>query len=134
MGEVAKFVHHHAEQVTPHTLQRMLKKLAMLKVEFTQVVDPKYPHLVDQLEFLSDVVEDFAENKLPDMPYVAVASAAFAILYAHRKFDLVPDFISHHSHADDSAVVRTVLIEYQPVFLQYATGRGLDWSEITPDE
>lgn len=103
----------------------------MLKVEFATINAPKYPHLVDQLEFLSDVVEDFTEGEADDVPLITVASAAFALVYAHRQFDLIPDSIPEFGHADDSGVVRAVLIEHERVLAAYATARGMNWSKVT---
>jgi uncharacterized membrane protein YkvA (DUF1232 family) len=131
MPEVANFVRHHAAQITPHTLEKLMHRMALLKAEFTQIEDPKYPHLVDQLEFLANVVEDFADNQLPHMPYHAVSAAAFALLYVHRHMDIIPDFIKQHGHADDSAIVRAALIEHENAFRAYALEQGVDWSEIT---
>jgi len=131
MPEIANYVRQGAIRVTPRVVQNILKHIGMLKVQFTQANDPKFPHLVDQLEFLLDFVEDFNDDKLPDAPYVGVAAAAFAIIYAHRKIDLIPDFVSEFGHGDDSAVVRAVLINYEFIFQKYAKSRGLDWATIS---
>ena|SRR5258708_38404453 len=134
MAEVANFVRHHAARVTPHVIQNIMKHLPILKAEFTQVEDPKFPHLVDQLEFLANIVEDFADNQLPYMPYAAGSAAAFALLYVHRHIDIMPDFITHRGHTDDSAIVRAALIENEAAFMAYALEQGVDWSEITLDK
>jgi uncharacterized membrane protein YkvA (DUF1232 family) len=134
MAEIANFVRRGATRVTPNILKNILSHVAMLKLEFTQVDDPKFPHLVDQLEFLVDFVEDFADGQLPDTPYAAAAHAAFAICYAHQKMDLIPDFVEGLGHADDSSIVRAVLIEFEPVFQVYAIDRDLDWAKITVDK
>src|SRR2546421_8852807 len=76
MSEIVEFVHHGAAQITPKILRGVHKKLPFLKMEFTQIDAPKYPHLVEQLEFLADVVEDFAEGAEDNLPYLAVTSAA----------------------------------------------------------
>lgn len=131
MPEISNYVRQGAIRVTPRTVQNILKHIGMLKLEFTQAHDPKYPHLIDQLEFLLDFVEDFAEGKLPDAPYVGVAAAAFAVIYAHRKMDLIPDFLIESAHTDDSAVVRAVLINYEFIFVKYAKSRGIDWLDIS---
>ena len=78
MPEIVQFVHHGASQITPKVLRGVHKKLPFLKMEFAQINAPKYPHLVDQLEFLADVVEDFAEGADDDLPYAAVAAAKAA--------------------------------------------------------
>lgn len=131
MSEIAKFVRHGAAQITPKILAGVHKKLPLLKVKFAQINAPQYPHLVDQLEFLADVVEDFAEEADLDLPYLMVASAVFALVYAHREFDLIPDHVPHIGHADESSVVRAVLMEHERALASYATRHGMDWSHIT---
>ncbi len=133
MSEMAMFVRRGASQITPRILKGVHKKLPLLKVEFTQIDAPPYPHLVDQLEFLADVVEDFAEGADDELPYGAVAGATFALVYAHRQFDLIPDRDPEFGRADDSGVVRTVLQEHQKAFAAFAARHGLDWSKVTTD-
>ena len=55
------------------SLKVMLRDLPLWKVEFTQIHAPKFPHLVDQLEFLADVVEE-ADGALTVTHGGAVAS------------------------------------------------------------
>jgi len=131
MSEIVEFVHHGAAQVTPKILRGVHKKLPFLKMEFTQIHAPKYPHLVEQLEFFAAVVEDFAEGAEDDLPYVSVAGAAFALIYAHRQKDLIPDFVPIFGHADESAVARAVLIEHEKVFGDYAGRHHFNWAKIT---
>lgn len=131
MAEIVRFVHSGAARITPRVLDGVHKKLPFLKVEFAGINAPQYPHLVDQLEFLANVVEDFAEGADDDLPYVTIAAAAFALIYAHRQMDLIPDTIPEFGHADDSGVVRTVLIEHERVLSDYASRNGLDWSRVT---
>ncbi|MDL5051039.1 hypothetical protein QQ054_34120 [Oscillatoria amoena NRMC-F 0135] len=133
MSEIVKFVHNGMNKITPRVVELLDRKIALLKAEFTQLDAPKFPHLYDQLEFLADVIEDFAEGADHDLPYTAVAGAAFALIYAHRSMDIVPDFVVEYGHADDSSVVRAVLIEHERDFAAYAQRHGLDWSEITTE-
>jgi uncharacterized membrane protein YkvA (DUF1232 family) len=131
MAEIAKFVRHGAYQITPKILTGVRRKLPMLKVEFTQIQAPKFPHLVEQLEFLADLVEDFADNAEQDIPYSTAAAATFALIYAHRQTDLIPDNNLEFGWSDDSGVVRAVLIEHEKVLADYANRHGLNWSRIT---
>lgn len=131
MAEIARFVHSGAARVTPRVLKGVHNKLPFLKVEFAGINAPEFPHLVDQLEFLANVVEDFADGADDDLPYTTVAAAAFALVYAHRQMDLIPDSIPEFGHADDSGVVRAVLIEHERVLCDYANRHGLDWSKVT---
>lgn len=125
------FVRRGAAQVTPRILQGIHRKLPLLKVEFAQIHAPQYPHLVEQLEFLANVVEDFAEGADLDIPYMAVAEAAFALAYAHRQMDLIPDGNEEFGRADDSGVVRAVLIERERDLADYAKRHRLNWAKIT---
>jgi uncharacterized membrane protein YkvA (DUF1232 family) len=131
MGEIVKFVHNGASKITPKILRGIHKKLPMLKLEFANISDAKHPHLSEQLEFLSDVIEDFAEGMAEELPFVTVANAAFALVYAHRQMDLIPDTVPEFGHADDSAVVRAVLIEHEKVLADYAEKNGKIWNAIT---
>jgi len=131
MPEIAKFLHNGATKVTPRIMRGVHKKLPFLKVEFAQINAPKFPHLVDQLEFLANVVEDFAEGAADELPFVTLASAVFALVYAHRQYDLIPDFVPEFGHADDSGVVRAVLIENERILQSYAASHGYDWNQIT---
>jgi uncharacterized membrane protein YkvA (DUF1232 family) len=133
MSETAKFVHHGAAAITPNILKGVHKKLPFLKLKFNELDDPAYPHLSDQLEFLANVVEDFAEGVEEDLPYFTVASSVFAIMYADRQFDLIPRAIPEFGHAEDSAVVRTVLIENEKFLAAYAERHKMKWDAVTVD-
>ena len=131
MSEFAAYVNHGASLVTPRVVEQVLRQLPIWKVEFTQIQAPKFPHLVDQLEFLADAVEDAAEGAYKDLPFYAVAQAVFALTYAHKKVDVIPDLIPNLGRADDSSVVRAVLIQNEKWFAKYAAERGMNWSKTT---
>jgi uncharacterized membrane protein YkvA (DUF1232 family) len=133
MAEIAAFAQRGASRVTPKIMHNLLHRLPMLKAEFTQIHAPKFPHLVEQLEFLADVVEDFAEGAYKDIPYAAASAAAFAIIYTHRLLDIIPDFVAKVSFEDDSAVVRAVLIMFEKDFEKYAHAQHLNWKKVTVD-
>ena len=131
MPEFVDYVNHGASLITPRVVEQVLKNLPMWKVEFTQINAPKFPHLVDQLEFLADAAEDFAEGAYKELPYWAFAQAIFALTYAHKKVDVIPDMIPDLGRADDSSVVRAVLIKNEKSFAKYAALHGVNWSKIT---
>jgi len=131
MAEIAQFVHNGTARITPLVLRGVHRKLPQLKVEFAAINAPKFPHLVDQLEFLANVVEDFADGQGDDLPYVTVAAATFALIYAHRQQDLIPDSVPDLGHGDESSVVRTVLIEHERVLSDYAGRHHVNWAKIT---
>ncbi len=131
MSEFVSFVNHGASLITPRIVDQVIRHLPIWKVEFTQINAPKYPHLVDQLEFLADAVEDVAEGAYKELPYVAFAQAVFALTYAHKKTDVIPDMLLHLGRADDSSVVRAVLIQNEKAFAKYADSQGMVWARVT---
>jgi uncharacterized membrane protein YkvA (DUF1232 family) len=131
MSEIADFVNHGASYITPAVVDKVLRELPLWKVEFTQINEPKFPHLVDQLEFLADVVEDVAEGAYKELPYVAFSRAVFAVMYAHKKVNIIPDMVAGFGRADDSSIVRAVLMQNELAFAKYAGAQGLGWSQIT---
>ena len=131
MSEIAKFVNRGAAAITPAIADNVLRHLPQWKLEFTQINAPKFPHLVDQLEFLADAVEDATEGAYKELPFVAVAQAVFALLYAHKKMGIIPETILDLGGADNSSVVRAVLIQNEKAFAIYAGKQGVDWRKIT---
>jgi hypothetical protein len=103
MPEIAKFVNSAAGSITPAIAQKVLHQLPQWKLEFTQIHAPKFPHLVDQLEFLADAVEDAVEGAYKDLTYTAVAQAVFALIYAHKKMGIIPEGILELGRADRRA-------------------------------
>lgn len=131
MSEIVDYVKRGAAQITPAVVEALLRKLPLWRAEFTQINAPKFPHLITQLEFLANAVEDAAEGAYKDLPYVALAEAMFAVAYAHKKVDLIPDTNIILGRADDSSVVRAVLIQHEKAFAKYAATQGVDWVRIT---
>lgn len=131
MPEIAKFVNNGAASITPGVAEKVLRQLPQWKLEFTQIHAPLFPHLVDQLEFLANAVEDAVEGAYKELPYEAIAQAVFALIYAHKKGGVIPDSILSLGYADDSSVVRAVLIQNERAFAIYAGVQGVDWQKIT---
>jgi uncharacterized membrane protein YkvA (DUF1232 family) len=131
MSEIAKFVNNGAATITPGVAEKVLRQLPQWKLEFTQIHAPLFPHLVDQLEFLADAVEDVLEGAYKELPFSALSQAVFALVYAHKKVGIIPDSILSLGYADNSSVVRAVLIQNEKSFAIYAGTQGLDWHKIT---
>ena len=131
MPEIAAFVNRGAATVTPMMVDQLLRHLPQWKLEFTQIHEPLFPHLADQLEFLADAVEDTAEGAYKDLPYIAFAQAVFALIYSHKKVGIIPDSVLSLGRADDSSVVRAVLIQSEKALAIYAASQNKDWSQIT---
>jgi len=131
MSEIAKFVNNGAGAITPSIAEKVMRQLPQWKLEFTQINAPLFPHLVDQLEFLANAVEDVVEGAYKELPYNATAQAVFALVYAHKKVGIIPDSVLNLGYSDDSSVVRAVLIQNEKSFAVYAGTQGVDWHRIT---
>lgn len=131
MSEIANFLNRGAAAITPAIMEKVLRQLPQWKLEFTQIYAPLFPHLVDQLEFLADAVEDTGEGVYKDLPYFAVAEAVFALIYSHKKVGIIPDSVLNLGRADDSGIVRAVLIQNEKAFAIYAASQQVDWTKIT---
>jgi len=131
MPEIAAFVNRGAATITPANAESVVRHLPQWKLEFTQIHEPLFPHLADQLEFLADVVEDMAEGAYKDLPYIAFAQAVFALIYSHKKVGIIPDSVLNLGRADDSSVVRAVLIQNEKAFSAYAAAQNRDWASVT---
>jgi len=131
MPEIVEFVNRGAATITPANVEKLIRHLPQWKLEFTQIYEPLFPHLADQLEFLANAVEDAAEGAYKDLPYVAFAQAAFALIYSHKKVGIIPDSVLNLGRADDSSVVRAVLIQNEKAFAIYAASQNIEWSRIT---
>src|SRR3954447_3836655 len=133
MAEIVEFVNRGAGAITPAVAERVLRHVPQWKLEFTQIYEPLFPHLVDQLEFLADAVEDVVEGAYKDLPYSALSQAVFALIYSHKKVGIIPDSVLNLGRADDSSVVRAVLIQNEKAFAIYAASQDLEWSKVTSE-
>lgn len=131
MPEIVDFLNHGAASISPMVVEKMLRALPQWKLEYTQIYEPLFPHLGHQLEFLANAVEDSAEGAYKELPYYAVAQATFALIYAHKRVGIIPDSVLNLGRADDSSVVRAVLIQNEKAFAIYAASQDQDWSKIT---
>jgi uncharacterized membrane protein YkvA (DUF1232 family) len=131
MPEIVKFMNNGAASITPAIAEKVLRQLPQWKLEFTQIHAPLFPHLVDQLEFLADAVEDSIEGAYKELSFYAIAQSVFALVYSHKKLGIIPDSILNLGYADDSSVVRAVLIQNEKAFAIYAGTQGRDWLRIT---
>jgi uncharacterized membrane protein YkvA (DUF1232 family) len=131
MAEIADFVNRGAAAITPAIVEKVLRALPQWKLEFTQIYEPLFPHLGAQLDFLATAVEDFAEGAYKELPLSAVAQATFALIYSHKKVGIIPDAVLNLGRADDSSVVRAVLIQNEKAFAIFAATQDMDWTKIT---
>jgi uncharacterized membrane protein YkvA (DUF1232 family) len=115
--ELRQFVADGARRITPARLEKLVRLLPEIRLAVTQIEE--FPHLPDQVEFLAEIIEDFYSGLSPDIPYTAIAEAAFALLYLRKHVDIIPDAVPSMGRADDAAIVMTVFENYKQPFLKH---------------
>lgn len=80
---------------------------------------------------------DFLESVLLQeggkLPPPAHSEILFALLYAIAEVDLVPDVFPDVGYTDDAVICELVLTRHAPIFEQFCTERGIDWSSLRPE-
>jgi uncharacterized membrane protein YkvA (DUF1232 family) len=87
------------------------------------------PRLARQLEFLAN----FFESDPAHMPINVRNETAFALLYAAKDMDLIPDEMPGAGYLDDAAVVENVLARHAKVFEQHCGAHGIEWGVMKPE-
>jgi len=111
-----------AGKVTPVQLDRLVRRLPEIRLRVTQVEE--FPQLADQVEFLAELVEDFQSGLSRNVPFVAIAEAAFSLIYLLKGVDIIPDDIPGAGFADDAAIIALVMERWKSAFLREVIARN----------
>jgi uncharacterized membrane protein YkvA (DUF1232 family) len=114
--DLNQFILDGARRVTPRNVGKLVRQLPEIRLVATQVT--QFPQLADQVEFLAELIEDFHSGLNQDVPYTAIAEAAFALSYLHKGVDIIPDQIPDIGYADDAAIITVVFETYKEAFLR----------------
>jgi uncharacterized membrane protein YkvA (DUF1232 family) len=107
---IAEYIEWRATLLTPEYLAELRTDLPLLKLQFAALVVPHFPQLLQQLKVLVDFFEDTADGAFPAGSDASRKEIAFALRYAAKEIDIIPDFVPEIGYSDDSLIVRTVLI------------------------
>ena len=123
-----RFVEHGGRLVGSEDSASLAAGLADLREKISDL-RAMHPRLARKLEFLANVFETDAAHP-PEvvrwLPEVVLNETAFALLYAAKEMDLVPDDIPRVGYLDDTAVTEVVLTRHAAVFEQHCIARGID--------
>ena len=103
-----------------HDLPGLRSKIAALEAGQLQ--------LSRQLAFLLR----FYESDPPNLPDKVRREAIFALLYAAKEEDLVPDSDPEAGYLDDAAITESVLSRHAEFFAPHCRYYGMDWSALQP--
>ncbi len=126
VAEFMAFIDRGSARLTPRAFYRLVSELPDIREKAPAFRGAGLTHAEEQIIFLADVVDAFAMQTEQDLPYRAALDAAFALMYFHRDFDLIPDSLGAIGFVDDAAIVSTVLLKHASAFAAVANNMKLD--------
>ncbi len=123
-----RFVEHGGRMLGPNESAGLTSGLADLGEKINSLRD-KHPHLARQLEFLVGYFETNPWNQSDSIRNETI----FALLYAAKDMDLVPDDMPEVGYLDDAAVVESVLARHAETFALYCAAKDIEWATIRPE-
>jgi uncharacterized membrane protein YkvA (DUF1232 family) len=88
----------------------------------------QHPRLGKQLLFLTN----FMESEYGRLSETVRTETAFALFYAVKEMDLLPDHTPGVGYLDDAAVTETILARHSAVYERYCTMQQIDWATLRP--
>jgi uncharacterized membrane protein YkvA (DUF1232 family) len=95
--------------------------------EKIQILRKEYPLFGRQLEFLIGFVESVSAKSFDQ----ARKEATFALLYAAKDMDMMPDHVPGVGYLDDAAVAKVVFSRHTQIFERHCAVHGIEWSTLT---
>jgi uncharacterized membrane protein YkvA (DUF1232 family) len=124
---IFEYIEQGAALLTSENLGDLRTELPLLNLQLAAIEAPQFPRLQQQLKLLADFFEDTADGVFPAGSEASRKESAYALQYAAKETDLIPDFVPDIGYADDSFIVRTVLRRHQDVFRDYCRFRQIRW-------
>jgi uncharacterized membrane protein YkvA (DUF1232 family) len=128
---ISDYVEQGALLLSLEHLDEVRRELPILNLQSAAISVCQFPHLQTQLKLLTDFLEDTAAGVFPAGSEASRKETAFALRYMAKEGDIIPDSVPEIGYADDSLIVRTVLIRHQDVFRDYCRFRKIRWSKIS---
>jgi uncharacterized membrane protein YkvA (DUF1232 family) len=125
--DLDRYVEHGARMLKPADAAALGSGVAELREKIT-ALSPDHPQLARQLAFLMN----FHEANPPNLPENVRNETLFALLYAARELDLVPDGEPKVGYLDDAAVTESVLSRHAGVFEIHCDYHRIDWAALKP--
>lgn len=122
-----RFVEHGGRMLGPTDEAGLTAGLADLRVKISKLRN-EHPQLARQLELLMG----YFETNPWSPPEKVRNETIFALLYAARDTDLMPDDLPEVGYLDDAVVAESVLTRHAGAFERYCAAKGIDWAELKP--
>ena len=121
------YVEHSACLLSPAEIAGLGQDLPGLRTKIA-TLEAGQPRLSRQLAFLLR----FYEADPPNLPDKVRRETIFALLYAAKEEDLVPDSDPEAGYLDDAAITESVLSRHGDFFAPHCRYHGMDWAALQP--
>jgi uncharacterized membrane protein YkvA (DUF1232 family) len=103
-----EFVKEGAEKVTDKDVEKVVVKSEEIKNKFS--AKGPLARFIEDAKLLIAIVKDYWSGKYRQIPYGAIASIVFSLIYVLNPFDLMPDMLPFIGQVDDVAVMGACLL------------------------
>ena len=103
-----EFVKEGAQKVTEKDLEKVINKSEEIRKKFS--AKGPLARFIEDGQLLIAIVKDYWFGAYRQVPYGAIASIVFTLIYVLNPFDLVPDMLPVIGQLDDVAVMGACLI------------------------
>ena len=117
-----EFVIEGAQKVTEKDLEKVINKSEEIKKKFS--AKGPLARFIEDGQLLIAIVKDYWSGVYRQIPYGALASIVFTLIYVLNPFDLVPDMLPLIGQLDDVAVMGACLILVEQDLHKYK-----DWKQ-----
>ena len=127
--DFARFVERGAWLLTPEETAGLERDQTSKLREKIACLRNDHPRLARQLEFL----ESLPGSDHVHLPDQVRNETVFALLYAVKEMDLIPDHLPGVGYQDDTAIVNAVLTRHQECFQRVCATNALEWAGLQPE-
>ena len=124
-----RFVEYGGRLLGADDAEALAGSLAGLHEKISSVRD-RHPKLARQLKFLMEIFDKASPDLVPE---TARNEIVFALLYALKEMDLMPDDMPGIGYLDDAAVTEVVLARNADVFENYCEQHDIEWAALAPE-
>jgi len=103
-----EFVREGAQKVTEKDVEKVVDKSEEIKKKFS--TRGPLARFIEDGQLLIALVKDYRSRAYRQIPYGAIASIVFTLIYVLNPFDLMPDMLPLIGQVDDVAVLGACLL------------------------
>lgn len=130
MSEIQDLLTRGAQRLNTLAIIQLRENLPLLRAKMAEDKAGAQPHLKVQSEFLANFIEDALDNVYEPTDPTAILETAFALNYLLQDVDIIPDSLEKIGYADDSALMRAVLLRHRVEFERFAEKTGRKFSDV----